>query len=102
MYVSSRMNILAPNLSAIVGTTTAAKLLGVAGGLNGLAKMPACNVYVRRISPYLRAMIDTVRYFSCLEHRRRSPLGFLLPHNAVTPGSSSSLNSSSKPHLSIA
>jgi len=46
MYVSSRMNILAPNLSSIVGTTTAAKLLGVAGGLNGLAKMPACNVYL--------------------------------------------------------
>jgi len=40
------MNVLAPNLSAIVGTTTAAKLLGVAGGLNGLAKMPACNVHV--------------------------------------------------------
>ncbi|KAN0127102.1 Nop domain containing protein [Lactarius tabidus] len=46
MYVSSRMNVLAPNLSAIVGTTTAAKLLGVAGGLNGLAKMPACNVHL--------------------------------------------------------
>lgn len=46
MYVSSRMNVLAPNLSAIVGTTTAAKLLGVAGGLTGLAKMPACNVHV--------------------------------------------------------
>ena len=46
MYVSSRMNILAPNLSAIVGTTTAAKLLGVAGGLSGVAKMPSCNVYV--------------------------------------------------------
>ena len=41
------MNMLAPNLSAIVGTTTAAKLLGVAGGLSGLAKMPACNVHVR-------------------------------------------------------
>lgn len=41
------MNILAPNLSAIVGTTTAAKLLGVAGGLTGLAKMPSCNVHVR-------------------------------------------------------
>ena len=40
------MNVLAPNLSAIIGTTTAAKLLGVAGGLNGLAKMPACNVHV--------------------------------------------------------
>ena len=49
-YVSSRMNILAPNLSAIVGTTVAAKLLGVAGGLNALAKMPACNVHVR-LSP---------------------------------------------------
>lgn len=48
MYVSSRMNVLAPNLSAIVGTTTAAKLLGVAGGLAGLAKMPSCNVHVRR------------------------------------------------------
>ncbi|RXW25822.1 hypothetical protein EST38_g99 [Candolleomyces aberdarensis] len=46
MYVSSRMNVLAPNLSAIVGTTTAAKLLGVAGGLAGLAKMPACNVHL--------------------------------------------------------
>jgi RNA processing factor Prp31 len=38
--------VLAPNLSTIVGTTTAAKLLGVAGGLAGLAKMPACNVHV--------------------------------------------------------
>jgi hypothetical protein len=42
------MNVLAPNLSAIVGTTTAAKLLGVAGGLSGLAKMPSCNVHVRK------------------------------------------------------
>ncbi len=49
MYVSSRMNVLAPNLSAIVGTTTAAKLLGVAGGLSGIAKMPACNVHVRPV-----------------------------------------------------
>ncbi|EJD00962.1 Nop domain-containing protein [Fomitiporia mediterranea MF3/22] len=45
-YVSSRMNMLAPNLSAIVGTTIAAKLLGVAGGLSALAKMPACNVHL--------------------------------------------------------
>ena len=40
------MNILAPNLSAIVGTSTAAKLLGVAGGLTSFAKTPACNVFV--------------------------------------------------------
>jgi U4/U6 small nuclear ribonucleoprotein PRP31 len=40
------MNILAPNLSAIVGTGTAAKLLGVAGGLHAFSKMPACNIPV--------------------------------------------------------
>lgn len=45
-YVRSRMSVLAPNLSAIVGTTVAAKLLGVAGGLTALSKMPACNIIV--------------------------------------------------------
>lgn len=40
------MNILAPNLSVIVGTSTAAKLLGVAGGLTAFAKTPAGNVHL--------------------------------------------------------
>jgi hypothetical protein len=40
------MNILAPNLSAIVGTGTAAKLLGVSGGLQAFANMPSCNIQV--------------------------------------------------------
>ncbi|KAF0540266.1 Nop domain-containing protein [Gigaspora margarita] len=43
-YVESRMTLIAPNLSAIVGSTTAAKMLGQAGGLMALCKMPACNV----------------------------------------------------------
>lgn len=43
-YVESRMSFIAPNLSCIVGTSTAAKLMGVAGGLTNLAKMPASNV----------------------------------------------------------
>ncbi|KAG8880451.1 U4/U6-U5 snRNP complex subunit prp31 [Tulasnella sp. 332] len=43
-YVRSRMSALAPNLSALIGSTTAAKILGVAGGLTALSKMPACNV----------------------------------------------------------
>ncbi|SJX60404.1 related to U4/U6 snRNP-associated 61 kDa protein [Sporisorium reilianum f. sp. reilianum] len=43
-YVESRMSFVAPNLSAVVGTRTATKLLGVAGGLEGLSKIPACNV----------------------------------------------------------
>ncbi|KAF3907472.1 hypothetical protein AA313_de0200078 [Arthrobotrys entomopaga] len=43
-YVSSRMTLFAPNTSAIVGSTTAAQMIGFAGGLSGLAKMPACNI----------------------------------------------------------
>ncbi len=62
------MSFVAPNLSKVVGTTVAAKLMGkgwslihlmachcigmgvsvgVAGGLTALSKIPACNVLVR-------------------------------------------------------
>jgi U4/U6 small nuclear ribonucleoprotein PRP31 len=43
-YVESRMDFLAPNITHICGANTSAKLLGVAGGLTALSKMPACNV----------------------------------------------------------
>lgn len=43
-YVQSRMNIFAPNLTAMVGSLTAAQLLNAAGGLTGLSKTPACNI----------------------------------------------------------
>ncbi|KAG5457631.1 MAG: hypothetical protein BJ554DRAFT_2299, partial [Olpidium bornovanus] len=45
-YVESRMAFTAPNLSAIVGAYTAARLMGAAGGLTALSKMPACNIQV--------------------------------------------------------
>lgn len=45
-YVESRVRFLAPNLSAIVGSRTATKLLGIAGGLSGLAKMPSSSIFV--------------------------------------------------------
>lgn len=45
-YVESRMTFIAPNLSMIIGASTAAKILGVAGGLTKLSKIPACNVVV--------------------------------------------------------
>ncbi|XP_070580403.1 U4/U6 small nuclear ribonucleoprotein Prp31-like [Ptychodera flava] len=45
-YVESRMSFIAPNLSIIVGASTAAKIMGAAGGLTSLSKMPACNVQV--------------------------------------------------------
>ncbi|TVU44298.1 hypothetical protein EJB05_03734, partial [Eragrostis curvula] len=43
-FVESRMGYIAPNLSAIVGSAVASKLMGTAGGLGALAKLPACNV----------------------------------------------------------
>uniref|UniRef100_A0A3B4WHB3 U4/U6 small nuclear ribonucleoprotein Prp31 n=1 Tax=Seriola lalandi dorsalis TaxID=1841481 RepID=A0A3B4WHB3_SERLL len=43
-YVESRMSFIAPNLSIIVGASTAAKIMGIAGGLTNLSKMPACNL----------------------------------------------------------
>ncbi|KAL9712799.1 U4/U6-U5 snRNP complex subunit prp31 [Leucoagaricus gongylophorus] len=76
MYVSSRMNVLAPNLSAIIGTTTAAKLLGVAGGLAGLAKMPACNVHL------LGAQKKITAGFSTATQRRHT--GFIFQSELVT------------------
>lgn len=45
-YVESRMNFIAPNLSVLVGAPIAAKLMGAAGGLTALSKMPACNLQV--------------------------------------------------------
>lgn len=45
-YVESKMTFIAPNLCAIVGASTAAKLIGLAGGLTKLSKIPACNLLV--------------------------------------------------------
>lgn len=44
--VQSRMDKTAPNLSAVLGPEVAARLMGVAGGLTSLSKMPANNVQV--------------------------------------------------------
>ena len=43
-YIESRMSFIAPNVSVIVGASTAAKVMGVAGGLGNLSKMPSCNI----------------------------------------------------------
>ncbi|EDV27298.1 uncharacterized protein TRIADDRAFT_20768 [Trichoplax adhaerens] len=45
-YVESRMSFIAPNLSVIAGASVAAKIMGTAGGLTALSKMPACNIMV--------------------------------------------------------
>ena len=38
------MIFIAPNLSAIAGSSVAAKLIAAAGGLSTLSKIPACNL----------------------------------------------------------
>ncbi|KAK5006954.1 hypothetical protein LTR28_005853 [Elasticomyces elasticus] len=43
-YVQSRMTLFAPNLTAIIGSLTAAQLINYAGGIKGLAKTPSCNI----------------------------------------------------------
>ena len=45
-YIESRMNLIAPNLSAIVGPEVAARLMGIAGGLRELSEIPSCNIQV--------------------------------------------------------
>lgn len=45
-FVQRRMDAVAPNLSAAVGTQVAAQLMGLAGGLLALAAIPACNLLV--------------------------------------------------------
>ncbi|RKP39105.1 hypothetical protein BJ085DRAFT_6738, partial [Dimargaris cristalligena] len=45
-YIESRLNAIAPNLSAVIGTVTAAKLLAMTGGLAGLCRLPASTVMV--------------------------------------------------------
>ena len=47
--VQMKMHHIAPNLSAAVGTEIAARLMGIAGGLTNLSKMPACNVQVSKL-----------------------------------------------------
>ncbi|KAL1524198.1 hypothetical protein AB1Y20_019106 [Prymnesium parvum] len=45
-FVESRMSVVCPNLSALIGTTIAAKLLGAAGGLHKLASLPSTVVQI--------------------------------------------------------
>lgn len=45
-FVESRMESLAPSVCVLVGPSTAAKLIGLAGGLAELSKIPSCNLQV--------------------------------------------------------
>ena len=40
------MKFIAPNLSALIGTQAASKIIAKSGGVDKLANMPACNIQV--------------------------------------------------------
>jgi U4/U6 small nuclear ribonucleoprotein PRP31 len=45
-YVEGKMAFIAPNLVALLGSNISTKLMGLAGGIHALAKIPACNILV--------------------------------------------------------
>jgi U4/U6 small nuclear ribonucleoprotein PRP31 len=45
-FVESRMESLAPSVCALIGPSTAATMMGLAGGLAELSRIPACNLQV--------------------------------------------------------
>ncbi|TMW60556.1 hypothetical protein Poli38472_000598 [Pythium oligandrum] len=45
-FVESRMDVLAPNVTHLVGTRIAAQLVGLAGGVAHLSRIPSCNLQV--------------------------------------------------------
>ena len=71
--VQMKMHHIAPNLSAAVGTEIAARLMGIAGGLTNLSKMPACNVQVRFSG------IEAVICGACLKRELFADAGALSP-----------------------
>jgi len=45
-FIQSRINKIAPNLCALIGSLLTAQLIGLAGGLIPLSKIPGCNIMV--------------------------------------------------------
>lgn len=57
-FVASRMTLIAPNVSAIVTTPIAAQLIGAAGGVLALSRMPAGHIQVCRCVRVCRGGLD--------------------------------------------
>jgi U4/U6 small nuclear ribonucleoprotein PRP31 len=58
-FVASRMSLVAPNLTILLGSAPAAKLMALAGGLSALSKIPSCNILV--MGTQKKAMIGMSR-----------------------------------------
>eukprot|EP00923_Selenidium_pygospionis_P033870 GHVN01059310.1.p1 GENE.GHVN01059310.1~~GHVN01059310.1.p1 ORF type:complete len:476 (-),score=64.84 GHVN01059310.1:181-1608(-) len=60
LFLESRMSLLAPNLSAILGSALAARLITHAGGLQNVARMPAQNIMMIGASKKSSMAMSTV------------------------------------------
>ena len=60
-YVESRMNFIAPIISAIIAASIAAKLMGAAGGLTKLSKMPSNNIALSGKKKSIPIVNDTLK-----------------------------------------
>ncbi|KAG0306468.1 U4/U6 small nuclear ribonucleoprotein Prp31 [Dissophora globulifera] len=78
-YVESRLTFIAPNLSAIIGTATAAKMMGQAGGLTALSKLPACNVQVLGKDKNLNNALSSASQLKHAGYIYRSPFVLAMP-----------------------
>lgn len=45
-YIESRMNYITPNICTLIGARLAAQVVGIAGGVVSLSRIPSCNVQV--------------------------------------------------------
>lgn len=45
-YIESRISRIAPNMCALIGSRVSAQMIGLAGGLVALSRIPACNIQV--------------------------------------------------------
>lgn len=81
-YIESRMKFIAPNVSALVGTQVASKLMAAAGGVDKLANIPACNIQVigsvkKDMLGFSRAMHNrNAGFFGQIEMVQKAPQNF--------------------------
>ncbi len=69
-YLSSKMNLVAPNLSALIGEQLGARLISHAGSLTSLAKYPASTVQILGAEKALfRALKTKGRFHSRIQYK---------------------------------
>jgi U4/U6 small nuclear ribonucleoprotein PRP31 len=80
--VEKKMNIMAPNLSMALGSSIAAKLMGLTGGLINISKIPACNIQIssRKVQDFDSSVSYTKIFYACIGPRCQAENSHRLEH----------------------